>query len=81
MFIIKHIFRRFKEFLMTNFDRLFQEQMKDPEFAKAYREARWERMLNEFLENLKDKVSRDEPKENLLNTIDSMQKQLSSLQI
>lgn len=65
---------------MTNYDRLFQEQMKDAEFAKAYREARWERMLNEFLESLKDKISKDEPKENILHTIDSMQKRLGSLQ-
>ena len=65
---------------MTNYDRLFQEQMKDAEFVKAYREARWERMLNEFLESLKDKIAKDEPKEDILHTIDSMQKQLSSLQ-
>jgi len=61
---------------MTNYERLFQEQMKDPEFAKAYREARLERMLNEFLENLKEKISKDEPKDVLLNTIDSMQRQI-----
>ncbi len=48
---------------MTNYEKLFQEQMKDPEFAKAYRETRLERMLNEFLENLKDKISKNEPKE------------------
>jgi len=65
---------------MTNYEKLFQEQMKDPEFAKAYREAQLERILNEFLENLKYRISKDEPKEKLLNTIDSMQKQLSSWQ-
>lgn len=65
---------------MTNYEKFFQEQMKDPEFAKAYREARLERMLNEFLENLKDKISKNEPKEDLLNTIDSMQRQLGSIQ-
>lgn len=63
---------------MTNFENLFQEHMQDPEFAKAYREARLERMLNEFLENLKDKISTNQPKEDLLNTISSMQKQLNS---
>ena len=63
---------------MTNYEKLFQEQMKDPEFAKAYRETRLERMLNEFLENLKDKISKNEPKEDLLNTINSMQRQLGS---
>jgi len=61
---------------MTNYENLLQEQMKDPEFAKAYREARIERMLNEFLENLKDKITKNEPKEDLLNTINSMQRQL-----
>ena len=65
---------------MTNYDKLFHEQMKDPKFAKAYRETRIERLLNEFLESLKDKISQNEPKENLLNTINSMQRQLSSLQ-
>ncbi len=65
---------------MTNYEKLFQEQMKDPEFAKAYREAQLERILNEFLENLKYRISKDEPKEKLLNTIDSMQKHLSSSQ-
>jgi len=65
---------------MTNYEKLFQEQMKEPEFAKAYREARIERMLNEFLENLKDKISKNEPKEDLLNTIDAMQRHLDSIQ-
>ncbi len=66
---------------MTNYEKLFQEQMKDPEFAKAYREARLERILNEFLENLKIQICKDEPKEALLETINSMQKKLCSLQI
>jgi hypothetical protein len=64
---------------MTNYEKLFQEQMKDPEFKKAYHEAQWERTLSEFLENLRDKISREEPKEELLDSIDSMQKQLNSL--
>jgi hypothetical protein len=62
---------------MTNYEKLFREQMKDPEFAKAYREARLERMLNEFLEDLKEKISRNENKEVLLKTISSMQRQIS----
>lgn len=61
---------------MTNYEKLFQEQMKDPEFAKAYYEARLERMLNELFENLKEKISNNEPKEILLKTINSMQRQL-----
>jgi hypothetical protein len=66
---------------MTNYEKLYQEQMKDPEFAKAYKDARLERMLNEFLENLKERISRDESEETLLNTINSMQKRLASLQV
>ncbi|MCH6558790.1 hypothetical protein IH799_00395 [candidate division KSB1 bacterium] len=50
--------------------------MQDPQFAKAYREARLERILNDFLENLKEKISQNAPKEVLLNTITSMQKQI-----
>ena len=65
---------------MTNYERLFQEQMKDHQFAKAYREARLERMLNEFLEDLKEKISKNEGKDVLLKTIDSMQRQIGSLQ-
>ena len=29
---------------MTNYEKLFQEQMQDPEFAKAYHESRRERV-------------------------------------
>ncbi len=61
---------------MTNYEKLFQEQMKDPEFAKAYYESRLERIFNDLLENLKEKIASDEPKEILLKTIDNMQHQL-----
>ena len=61
---------------MTNYEKLFQEQMKDPEFAKAYYESRLERIFNELLENLKEKIANNEPKEVLLKTIDNMQHQL-----
>jgi hypothetical protein len=61
---------------MTNYEKLFQEQMKDPEFAKAYYESRLERIFNDLLENLKEKINRDEPKEILLKTIDNMQHQI-----
>ena len=60
---------------MTNYEKLFQEQMQDPQFAKAYYEARLDRILKELLENLKEKISRNEPKEVLLKTIDSIQQQ------
>jgi hypothetical protein len=61
---------------MTNYEKLFQEQMKDPEFAKAYYESRLERIFNDLLENLKEKINSDEPKEILLKTIDNMQHQM-----
>jgi hypothetical protein len=61
---------------MTNYEKLFQEQMQDPEFAKAYYESRLERIFNDLLENLKEKNASDEPKEVLLKTIDNMQHQL-----
>jgi len=60
---------------MTNYEQLFQEQMKDPEFSKAYYEAKLDRIIKELLENLKEKISNNEPKEALLKTIDSLQKQ------
>jgi len=66
---------------MTNYEILFQEQMRNPAFAKAYRETRLERAMSEFLENLKEKIAKDEPKENLLNTINLMQRHLGSLQM
>jgi hypothetical protein len=61
---------------MTNYEKLFQEQMQDPEFAKAYYESRLERIFNDLLENLKEKIASDEPKEVLLKTIDNMRHQL-----
>jgi hypothetical protein len=60
---------------MTNYEKLFQEQMKDPQFAKAYYDARLDRILKELLENLKEKISKNEPKEVLLKTIDSIKQQ------
>ena len=61
---------------MTNYDILFQEQMNNPEFAKAYYEARIERQIDEILQDLKEKISRDGPKELLIRTIEKFQKQL-----
>ena len=66
---------------MTNYENLFQEQMKIPQFAQAYHDARLERVLNEFLEILKEKIDRNESKEVLLKTINSMQRQINSLQM
>ncbi len=60
---------------MTNYEKLFQEQMQDPQFAKAYYDARLDRILKELFENLKEKIANNEPKEVLLKTIDSIQKQ------
>ena len=62
---------------MTNYERLFQEQMENPEFAKAFHEARVERYLNDMLENLREKIIKNESKEVLLQTIDSLQEQLA----
>ncbi len=50
--------------------------MKNPEFAKAYYEAKLNRKLDEMLDDLKEKISKNEPKEILLNTINSFQKQI-----
>ncbi|MEZ4529227.1 MAG: hypothetical protein R2941_25235 [Desulfobacterales bacterium] len=58
---------------MTNYERLFQEQMKEPEFAKFCFEAKTERMLCELLDNLKQKISDNEPKEILLKAVESIQ--------
>jgi len=60
---------------MTNYEKLFQEQMKDPQFSKAYYEAKLDRIIKDLLESLKEKISNNEPKEALLKTIDSLQKQ------
>jgi hypothetical protein len=60
---------------MTNYEKLFQEQMKDPQFAKAYYDARLDRILKELFENLKEKISKNEPKKVLLKTIYSIQQQ------
>ncbi|MEE4357745.1 MAG: hypothetical protein V2I97_14865 [Desulfococcaceae bacterium] len=64
---------------MTNYEKLFQEQMKNPEFMKCYEEARVERLLNEMLDNLKQKISDNEPKKNLLESIESAQNQIKTV--
>lgn len=67
----------FEEFVITNYEQLFHEQMKNPEFAKAFHEARVERSLNDMLENLREKIVKNESKEVLLQTIDALQEQLA----
>ncbi len=60
----------------NNYDKLFQEQMKNTEFVKAYNEAKLERRFLEILEDLKEKIIRNEPKEVLLETINTFQHQI-----
>lgn len=61
---------------MTNYEQFFQDQMKNPQFAKAYYEARVERVVNGMFEILKDKVKNDESKDNLIQIINSFQDQI-----
>jgi len=61
---------------MTNYKKLFQDQMKDPQFAKAYYEARLDRILKALFENLREKISRNESKKVLLKTIDSIERKI-----
>ena len=61
---------------MTNYEQLFQVQMQDPQFVKAYYEARVERIVDEMLGTLKDKIVHNEPKETLIRLIDSIQQQI-----
>lgn len=61
---------------MTNYEKFFQQQMQNPKFAKAYHEAKLERKLDEMLEDLKEKITRNESKEVLLQAIDSLQHQI-----
>jgi hypothetical protein len=63
---------------MTNYEQLFQAQMQDPQFVKAYYEARVERIVDEMLDTLKDKIVHNERKETLIRLIDSMQQQIHS---
>lgn len=60
----------------NNYDKLFHEQMKNPEFVKAYNEAQLERRFIEILEDLKDKIIGNEPREVLLETINTFQHQI-----
>jgi hypothetical protein len=61
---------------MTNYEQLFQNQMKDPQFAKAYYESRLERMITDILDILKDRIYQNEPRENLIHLIDSIQQNI-----
>jgi uncharacterized membrane-anchored protein YjiN (DUF445 family) len=61
---------------MTNYEHLFQAQMQDPQFVRAYYDARVERIVDEMLDTLKDKIAHNEPKESLIRAIDSLQQQI-----
>ena len=61
---------------MTNYEHLFQTQMQDPQFVRAYYDARVERIVDEMLETLKDKIVHNESKEGLIRVIDSLQQQI-----
>ena len=64
---------------MTNYEQLFQDQMQDPQFTKAYYETRVERIVNNMLETLKDKIVRNEPRENVIRLINSFQQQIHTI--
>ena len=61
---------------MSNYEELFQAQMQDPQFVKAYYEARVERIVDEMFNTLKDKIYHNESKESLIRVIDLFQKQI-----
>ena len=61
---------------MTNYEQLFQAQMQNTQFVKVYYEARVERIIDEMLDTLKDKIVRNEPKESLIRAIDLFQQQI-----
>jgi hypothetical protein len=46
--------------------------MQSKGFAKAYYESRIGRIVDEFLDTLKEKIHRNEPKEKLIQLIDSI---------
>ncbi|CAN2046916.1 conserved hypothetical protein [Candidatus Magnetomoraceae bacterium gMMP-1] len=58
---------------MTNYEKLFQAQMQDPQFVKAYYDARVERIVDEMLDTLKEKIIHNEPKKDLIQLVDSIQ--------
>lgn len=64
---------------MTNYNKLFQEQMKNPDFVKSYYEARLKRISNEILENLKSDVLTNKSKEILIKDIDFIQEKLRKI--
>jgi hypothetical protein len=61
---------------MTNYERLFKEKMKNPRFSKAYYAAWNESRVQEMLEELREKISRNEPKSTLLRTIASIERRV-----
>ena len=64
---------------MTNYEELFQDQMQNPQFVKAYYEARVERIFDEMLETLKNKIVHNEPREKMIQLIDSFQRQIHTI--
>lgn len=63
---------------MTNYDRLFESQMQDPQFVKAYYHARVDRVIDEVLEGLKYRIAREESRESLIEAIGSLQQKIHS---
>ena len=47
---------------MTNYEKLFEAQMQDPQFVKAYYQARVERVLDELLESRKEDIELENAK-------------------
>ena len=64
---------------MTNYEQFFQDQMQDSQFAKAYYETRVERIVDNMLETLKDKIVHNEPRENVVRLINSFQQQIHTI--
>jgi len=50
--------------------------MQDPQFVKTYYEACVERLVDEMLDTLKDKIIQNEPKENLIRVIEPFQQKI-----
>ena len=61
---------------MTNYEKLFQTQMQNSQFVKAYYGVRVERIVDEMSNTLKDKSVRNEPKKSLIRVIDLFQQQI-----
>lgn len=62
---------------MTNFEKLFNKELKNPEFRREFMKARIERLLTDSLNEIKNKPKKNIPKKDIIYFINNLEKNIS----